>query len=167
MKTWRVALFDRAEANAFAAAQHSINVAFPIDGPDAVAEQDPRRSILRGLSSRNDTVTEDRLNSAKLVLQHLVTAHSDQSKRSYWIGHLGHEPRNHAERTMVATLIDARRIQLREALVALAIVESALCEIAGREQTFGDVFDNAHDDAKEIIEVVCASSDADRMERTA
>ncbi len=64
MRTWKVALFDRAEAHAIQAAQRSISIAFPLDGPDAVSADDPRRTVLRGIGMRNDPITEARLLAA-------------------------------------------------------------------------------------------------------
>lgn len=133
MRFWTVAVFDGDEAQAIKVAQRSINVAYPTGGPDDVAADDPRRSVLRGLSSRNDPLTAARLRAGLTVLRTLADTCERESRREHWMLLLGgggasvyYNSLDHDRRVMVDTLVDARQIQHREALIALEVILVAL-----------------------------------------
>jgi hypothetical protein len=154
MKVWKVALFDRNEAHAIQTAQRSIDIVFPVEGPDAYPVDHPGRTVLRGLGSRNDPLTEARLRNGQDVLEQLITATNTQASRDYWLAQLDFSDTGYAylgerERTMIDTLVDARTIQCREATIALHIVERALALVGGHEEEVGGVWETAVEDAEQ------------------
>ena len=148
MKVSATVRFDHAEARLFEVAHRSVNIAFPVHGEPLTETGftfDPDHPYRRRFPIANEPVDRQRLALTQIVLEQVVAVCVQESARAFWpapdgwpatpMGHSvpgGPVPLFAAGFDPFSLIAETRLTQAEEALVALALVRTAIVH-AGTE----------------------------------
>ncbi|GAB2733487.1 hypothetical protein [Nocardioides pakistanensis] len=134
MHVIKTVLFTAEETRVLRRAQSLIDIAYPpasdplVLRERAVADDDERRRVLKGLLSPFDPIARPRLVLAHRALTDLAAQVEKESSLDHWLGVASH-PDNPQTRQMAEVLAAERTGQQRLVGEALEIVDTALAQV--------------------------------------